>query len=66
MGYVIKFIPKYKNSGYYPFILEPMKNRVSWSKTRAKQEAEFHKKNFKNVITGLKICEIYNYRVIKR
>jgi hypothetical protein len=40
-GFIVKLIPKFKNSGYPETTVHPHKGEVSWSKTRAIKEAKF-------------------------
>lgn len=66
-GYIVWLIPKYNNVPER--VLRPYKNDISWTKQRAKKEAEFTHKNSKIVRNGnysmpYNFSELYKYRVI--
>jgi hypothetical protein len=65
VGYVVKFKPKYKNSGYAAFTNSPASSNVTWTKARAKKEMDFTKKNYGMGKSGLKVKDTHTGRVVK-
>lgn len=66
-GYVVWFIPKYNTAPTR--ILKPNNKSITWSKARAKLEAEHFKKhtiftNDSNYTMPYTFNEVYTYRVI--
>lgn len=62
-GYVVKLIPRFKDSRYPIYYLKPYKNEVGWSAKRAKKEAEFAMNG--RLSTGVSTKDAYSFKIIK-
>ena len=62
-NYVVKFTPKYKDSGYKTIIIKPYLETIKWNKTRAIAEMKFSNNDI-NRATGLKLKETHKGSVI--